>query len=90
MKDSQFTGRDQQEWLDLIMEASGVNQHVENLRVFRQSNGLVMFFASFKEILPIGEKERLSTATFAERIEKRYKREFDGLYLTKKNVGILV
>jgi hypothetical protein len=35
MKEGQFTGRDQQEWLDLIMEASGVNEQVDSMKVFR-------------------------------------------------------
>ena len=33
MKAGKLTGRDQQEWLNLIMETSGVNQQVENLKV---------------------------------------------------------
>jgi hypothetical protein len=33
MKGSKLTGRDQQEWLDLILEASGVNQKVDEAKV---------------------------------------------------------
>lgn len=33
LKGAHFTGRDQQEWLNLIMEASGVNDQVESLKV---------------------------------------------------------
>jgi len=34
MKAGKLTGRDQQEWLNLIMESSGVNEQVENLKVW--------------------------------------------------------
>ena len=32
MKDGQFTGRDQQEWLNLVMEASGANQQIDDMK----------------------------------------------------------
>nr|CAD2139542.1 unnamed protein product [Meloidogyne enterolobii] len=68
MKAGKLTGRDQQEWLNLIMESSGVNEQVENL----------------KNILSFNPKP---TKSFNKReIEQRYKDEFNGLYLTRKNV----
>nr|CAD2193526.1 unnamed protein product [Meloidogyne enterolobii] len=68
MKAGKLTGRDQQEWLNLIMESSGVNEQVENL----------------KNILSFNSKP---TKSFNKReIEQRYKDEFNGLYLTRKNV----
>uniref|UniRef100_A0A1I8BXU6 Uncharacterized protein n=1 Tax=Meloidogyne hapla TaxID=6305 RepID=A0A1I8BXU6_MELHA len=68
MKATKLTGRDQQEWLNLIMESSGVNEQVENL----------------KDILSLNPNP--SKPPNKQEIERRYKNEFNGLYLTRKNV----
>ena len=79
MKDAQLTGRDQQEWLDLVMEASGVNQQVDALQVHLI---LLYFIFKVKALQPgDGGMDRENDDA-----EKRYKREFKGLYFTKEKV----
>ncbi|KAL3105747.1 hypothetical protein niasHT_026522 [Heterodera trifolii] len=62
--------RDQNEWLNLIMEASGVNEQVDTV----------------KHLLSPADDGYGTDDEMAKKVEKRYKREFDGLYLTKENV----
>ncbi|KAL3074460.1 hypothetical protein niasHS_015290 [Heterodera schachtii] len=62
--------RDQNEWLNLIMEASGVNEQVDTV----------------KHLLSSADDGHGTDEEMAKKVEKRYKREFDGLYLTKENV----
>ena len=33
LKTSKITGRDQQEWLNLIMETSGLNEQIDDIKV---------------------------------------------------------
>ncbi|KAL3124841.1 hypothetical protein niasHT_010381 [Heterodera trifolii] len=63
--------KDQNEWLNLIMEASGVNDQVDTV----------------KHLLSSADDGHDGTdEEMAKKVEKRYKREFNGLYLTKENV----
>ncbi|KAL3095061.1 hypothetical protein niasHT_023037 [Heterodera trifolii] len=62
--------RDQNEWLNLIMEASGVNDQVDTV----------------KHLLSSADDGHGTDEEMAKKVEKRYKREFNGLYLTKENV----
>ncbi|KAL3092768.1 hypothetical protein niasHS_007977 [Heterodera schachtii] len=67
---AQLLDRDQNEWLNLIMEASGVNDQVDTV----------------KHLLSSADDGHGTDEEMAKKVEKRYKREFNGLYLTKENV----
>ncbi|KAL3114425.1 hypothetical protein niasHT_017289 [Heterodera trifolii] len=62
--------RDQNEWMNLIMEASGVNDQVDTV----------------KHLLSSADDGHGTDEEMSKKVEKRYKREFNGLYLTKENV----
>ncbi|KAL3077385.1 hypothetical protein niasHT_030426 [Heterodera trifolii] len=67
---AQLLDRDQNEWLNLIMEASGVNDQVDTV----------------KHLLSFDNDGHSTDEKMAKKVEKRYKHEFNGLYLTKENV----